>query len=126
MSEFAVRYIVDDVAQAMAFYSRRLQFDVEMDGSPGFAAMTRGDLRLFLNASGGSGGASQAMPDGALPEPGGWNRFQIVVEDLEGEIARLRNAGASFRNDIVSGRGGSQILLQDPSGNLIELFQPAS
>jgi len=126
MADFAVRYIVDDVTEAVTFYTDCLGFEVEVDRSRGFAALVRGDLRLFVNGTGGPGGASQEMPDGARPEPGGWNRFQIVVRDLEEEVDSLRKKGATFRNDIVTGRGGAQILLQDPSGNLIELFQPAS
>ena len=119
-----VRYIVDDVGAAVDFYSGTLGFTVEMHPAPGFAALRRGDLLLYLNRP-GAGGAGQGMADGAVPAPGGWNRFQIEVEDLDAEVARLRAAGAGFRNDIVSGIGGRQILLQDPSGNLIELFEPA-
>jgi catechol 2,3-dioxygenase-like lactoylglutathione lyase family enzyme len=120
-----VRYIVDDVEEAIGFYRDRLGFDVALDRSPGFAMLARGALRLAVNAPRGGGGAAQAMPDGRRPEPGGWNRFQIAVDDLEHEVEALRGAGASFRNEIVSGKGGSQILLDDPSGNPIELFQPA-
>ena len=118
-----VRYIVDDVDAAIGFYGDMLGFTVEMHPAPGFAALRRGDLLLYLNRP-GAGGAGQAMADGAVPAPGGWNRFQLVVEDLDAEVARLRAAGAGFRNDIISGVGGRQILLQDPSGNLIELFEP--
>jgi catechol 2,3-dioxygenase-like lactoylglutathione lyase family enzyme len=125
MDSVGVRYIVDDVATAVTFYTDRLGFTVEMDYSPGFAAVTRGGLRLMLNNVGGIGGASQPMPDGRSPEPGGWNRFQIVVDDLAAEVARLRAEGATFRNEIVVGVGGSQILLEDPAGNVVELFQPA-
>src|ERR671932_1357072 len=124
MATVSVRYIVDDVGEAISFYTRHLGFGVELHPAPGFAVLSRGDLRLLLNRP-GAGGAGQAMPDGRLPEPGGWNRFQIEVSDLEREVERLRAAGASFRNDIVTGGGGSQILLEDPSGNLIELLQPA-
>ena len=124
MDSVGVRYIVDDVAAAVTFYTERLGFTVEMDYSPGFAAVTLGGLRLMLNNVGGVGGASQPMPDGRLPEPGGWNRFQFVVDDLAAEVARLRAEGATFRNEIVVGMGGSQILLEDPAGNVIELFQP--
>ncbi|MER7247574.1 VOC family protein [Kribbella sp. NPDC000426] len=124
MDSVGVRYIVDDVAAAVSFYTERLGFAVEMDYSPGFAALSRGGLRLYLNNVGGVGGASQAMPDGRSPEPGGWNRFQLVVDDLASEVARLRAEGATFRNEIVVGIGGSQILLEDPAGNVIELFQP--
>lgn len=125
MDGVSVRYIVDDVAAAIAFYTGHLGFTVEIDASPGFAALSRGSLRLLVNATGGPGGASQAMPDGQLPEPGGWNRIQLTVSDLSSEVRRLRSAGLRFRNDLVVGRGGSQILLVDPAGNLVELFQPA-
>jgi catechol 2,3-dioxygenase-like lactoylglutathione lyase family enzyme len=120
----SVRYITDDVDAAVDFYAERLGFHLEMRPGPGFAELSRGDLRLLLNRP-GAGGAGQPMPDGRRPEPGGWNRIQIEVSDLEREVEALREAGASFRNDIVAGRGGSQILLEDPAGNLIELFQPA-
>jgi catechol 2,3-dioxygenase-like lactoylglutathione lyase family enzyme len=119
----SVRYISDDVDAAVDFYVKRLGFNVEMRAGSGFAVLSRGELRLLLNRP-GAGGAGQPMPDGRKPEPGGWNRIQIEVSDLEREVTTLREAGASFRNDIVTGRGGSQILLEDPSGNLIELFQP--
>ena len=124
MATVSVRYITDDVDAAVDFYVERLGFNVEMRPGPGFAVLSRGDLRLLLNRP-GAGGAGQPMPDGRLPQPGGWNRIQIEVSDLESTIEALREAGASFRNDIATGRGGSQILLEDPSGNLIELFQPA-
>jgi catechol 2,3-dioxygenase-like lactoylglutathione lyase family enzyme len=123
MATTSVRYIVDDVDAALAFYTRNLGFGVEMRPAPGFASLSRGDLRLLLNAP-GAGGAGQAMPDGRKPEPGGWNRIQLEVRDLAGEVESLRNAGARFRNDIVGGRGGKQILLEDPSGNCVELFEP--
>ncbi len=119
-----VRYIVDDVDAAIAFYTRHLGFHVELHPSPGFAMLSRDDLRLLLNTATGSGGAAQAMPDGRKPEPGGWNRIQLPVEDLVREVGRLRNAGAHFRNEIVTGFGGKQILLEDPAGNPIELFEP--
>ncbi len=122
----SVRYIVDDVAAAVDFYAGQLGFEVEMNAAPGFAALVRGPLRLLVNAASGPGGASQAMPDGRVPEPGGWNRVQLTVSDLAVEVERLRSAGVRFRNDLVVGRGGSQILLEDPAGNLVELFQPAS
>jgi len=125
MATVSVRYITDDVDAAVAFYVERLGFDVEMQAGPGFAMLARGDLRLLLNRP-GAGGAGQPMPDGRRPEPGGWNRIQIEVSDLECEVAALRAAGASFRGEIVTGRGGSQILLDDPAGNPVELFQPAS
>jgi catechol 2,3-dioxygenase-like lactoylglutathione lyase family enzyme len=124
MTTVSVRYITEDVDAAVAFYADRLGFEVEMQPGPGFAALSRGELRLLLNRP-GAGGAGQPMPDGRLPAPGGWNRIQIEVSDLEREVEVLRQAGAGFRNDIVTGQGGSQILLEDPSGNPIELFQPA-
>ncbi|HKO26461.1 MAG TPA: VOC family protein [Solirubrobacteraceae bacterium] len=124
MSTVSVRYITDDVDAGVAFYVERLGFNVEMRAEPGFAVLSRGDLRLLLNRP-GAGGAGRPMPDGRRPQPGGWNRFQIEVSDLEREVESLRHAGARFRNEIVTGRGGSQILLEDPSGNPIELFQPA-
>ncbi|AZO41075.1 VOC family protein [Mesorhizobium sp. M7D.F.Ca.US.005.01.1.1] len=125
METVSVRYIVNDVDEAIAFYGEHLGFAVALHPAPSFAMLAKGNLRLLLNAAGGPGGASQPMPDGSLPEPGGWNRIQIEVEDLEALVAALRHAGQSFRNDIVKGMGGSQILLQDPSGNLVELFEPA-
>ena len=119
-----VRYIADDVDAAVDFYVERLGFDVEMRRGPGFALLSRGALRLLLNRP-DAGGAGQPMRDGRRPQPGGWNRIQIEVGDIEREVEALRETGARFRNDIVAGRGGSQILLEDPSGNPIELFQPA-
>jgi catechol 2,3-dioxygenase-like lactoylglutathione lyase family enzyme len=124
MTPVNVRYIVGDVEEAIAFYTAHLGFEVQMHPGPGFARLARGDLRLLLKAVGGSGGAAQAMPDGRRPEPGGWNRIQIEVDDLRALVAQLRSAGAHFRNDIVSGNGGKQILLNDPSDNPIELFEP--
>jgi catechol 2,3-dioxygenase-like lactoylglutathione lyase family enzyme len=124
MEFVSVRYIVADVATAARFYADQLGFQIDMQPGPGFARLTRGHLRLLLNQP-GAGGAGQAMPDGQLPMPGGWNRIQLEVEDLEATVAHLREAGARFRNEIVTGRGGQQILLEDPSGNPIELFQPA-
>ena len=124
MTTVSVRYITDDVDAAVDFYVARLGFNVEMQPGPGFAVLSRGNLRLLLNRP-GAGGAGRATPDGRLPAPGGWNRIQIEVSDLESEVEALREAGASFRNDIVMGQGGSQTLLDDPSGNPIELFQPA-
>jgi catechol 2,3-dioxygenase-like lactoylglutathione lyase family enzyme len=124
MTAVSVRYIVDDVDAAIAFYTERLGFTVELDPAPGFAMLSRGDLRLLVNALSGPGGAAQPMPDGRKPEPGGWNRIQLQVDDLEREVELLRQAGARFRNDIVTGFGGKQILLDDPAGNPIELFEP--
>ena len=125
MATVNVRYIVDDVDATIAFYGDRLGFDVAAHPAPGFAILSRGDLRLMVNAQGGGGGAGQPMPDGRVPEPGGWNRIQLEVDDLAGEVDALRDAGARFRNEIVTGKGGKQILLDDPSGNPIELFEPA-
>ena len=119
----SVRYIVDDVDAAVDFYTRHLGFVVAMRPGPGFAALDRADLRLLLNAP-GVGGAGQAMADGTVPTPGGWNRIQLEIADLEGVVARLEKEGLAFRNPMVSGRGGKQILLADPSGNLVELFEP--
>src|SRR5262245_36827094 len=124
MSQVSVRYIVDDVPAAIDFYTRHLGFSVDMHPAPGFAAISRGDLRLLLSQPAGQGGAAQPMPDGRKPEPGGWNRIMITVADLDAEVGRLRAAGAVFRNDIVTGFGGKQILLDDPSGNPIELSEP--
>jgi catechol 2,3-dioxygenase-like lactoylglutathione lyase family enzyme len=123
MSAVSVRYIVNDVEAAIPFYTERLGFEIDVHPGPGFASLTRGDLRLLLNAPTGAGGAAQPMPDGRRPEPGGWNRIQLEVDDLAGEVETLRAAGAIFRNEIVTGRGGKQILLDDPSGNPIELFE---
>ena len=119
-----VRYIVDDVDASIAFYQRQLDFTVEMHPGPGFAMLARDDLRLAINAVGGTGGASQAMPDGREPTPGGWNRIQLHVDDIESLVERLRAAQVPFRNDIVKGMGGKQILVDDPSGNCVELFEP--
>src|SRR4051812_19948344 len=116
MATVSVRYITDDVEAAVAFYRDRLDFDVKLRPGPGFAVLARGDLRLLLNEP-GAGGAGQPTPDGRRPEPGGWNRIQLEVSELEREVATLRAAGVSFRGEIVTGRGGSQILLDDPAGN---------
>jgi catechol 2,3-dioxygenase-like lactoylglutathione lyase family enzyme len=123
MATVSVRYIVDDVEETVEFYTGRLGFSVELNPAPGFAVLSRGDLRLLLNEP-GAGGAGQPMPDGRKPEPGGWNRIQLEVDDLAGEVGAIQDAGARFRNEIVEGRGGKQILLEDPSGNPIELFEP--
>lgn len=123
MSEISVRYIVDDVSKAAEFYTNHLDFEVKMQPGPGFAMLSRGDLRLLLNTPSG-GGAGQPMPDGRKPEPGGWNRFQIEVGDLTSLVDSLKKAGVPFRNEIVMGNGGKQILAEDPSGNPIELFEP--
>jgi catechol 2,3-dioxygenase-like lactoylglutathione lyase family enzyme len=124
MATVSVRYIVDDVDDAIAFYSNHLGFREDMHPAPTFAMLSRGDLRLALSAPSGAGGGGQAMPDGTVPTPGGWNRFMLEVADLDATVASLREAGAHFRNEIVTGVGGKQILLDDPSGNPIELFQP--
>lgn len=118
-----VRYLVDDVADALAFYTTVLDFEVRNDFSPAFADVQRGHLRLLL--SGPTSSAGRAMDDGAQPGPGGWNRIHLLVDDLDAEMERLGSAGASFRNAAVEGPGGKQALLVDPSGNLVELFQPA-
>ena len=123
MSEANVRYMIDDVPQAIDFYTRHLGFTLDQDASPAFAAVKRDGLRLLL--SGPSSSARRPMPDGARPVPGGWNRIEIVVDDLHLEVERLRREGVTFRNDIVTGPGGSQIVVDDPFGNPIELFQPA-
>ena len=125
MATVSVRYIVNDVDEAIAFYCERLGFHEDMHPAPTFAMLSRGDLRLVLSAPGGGPGGGQAMPDGRVPQPGGWNRFSIEVEDLDAMVTGLRTAGAHFRNDIVTGVGGRQILLDDPSGNPVELFEPA-
>jgi catechol 2,3-dioxygenase-like lactoylglutathione lyase family enzyme len=124
MATVSVRYIVDDVDAAIAFYTQHLGFHEVMHPAPTFAMLSRKDLRLVLSAPSAAGGGGQAMPDGTVPKPGGWNRFQLEIADLETKVAQLRQAGVRFRNDIVTGVGGMQILLDDPSGNPIELFQP--
>jgi catechol 2,3-dioxygenase-like lactoylglutathione lyase family enzyme len=124
MATVSVRYIVNDVDEAISFYCQQLGFEEQMHPAPTFAMLSRGDLRLVLSAAGGGPGGGQAMPDGTLPQPGGWNRFTVEVADLEDTVASLRSSGARFRNDIVTGVGGKQILLEDPSGNPIELFEP--
>jgi catechol 2,3-dioxygenase-like lactoylglutathione lyase family enzyme len=124
MASVSVRYIVDDVDAAIAFYCGHLGFEERMHPAPTFAMLTRGDLRLVLSAPSGAGGGGQAMPDGTIPQPGGWNRFMLEVDDLATTASALRDAGVHFRNDLVTGVGGKQILLNDPSGNPIELFEP--
>ena len=119
-----VRYIVTDVDAAIAFYTEMLDFKLDLHPAPGFGIVSRGDLHLLLNRP-GAGGAGQAMPDGQPPAPGGWNRIQIEVENLAATVEKLKGAGGRFRNEIVTGNGGKQVLLEDPSGNPIELFQPA-
>jgi catechol 2,3-dioxygenase-like lactoylglutathione lyase family enzyme len=118
-----VRYMVDDVAAAIDFYTRHFGFTVQSNHAPAFADVVRGNLRLLLSGPGSSAG--RPMPDGRRPGPGGWNRIHLLVDDIDVEVQRLRDAGLSFRNDIVSGPGGKQILVDDPSGNPIELFEPA-
>ena len=123
MSKVSIRYIVSDVDVAIPFYVDMLGFKVDMHPAPGFASLSKGDLRLLLNRP-GAGGAGQAMNDGQVPAPGGWNRFQIEVEDLVATVEKLKQAGCTFRSDIIVGNGGKQILVNDPSGNPVELFQP--
>jgi catechol 2,3-dioxygenase-like lactoylglutathione lyase family enzyme len=124
MATVSVRYIVDDVDAAITFYCGHLGFEEVMHPAPTFAMLARGDLRLVLSAPSGAGGGGQSMPDGTKPEPGGWNRFMLEVPDLATIVSELRAADVGFRNDIVTGVGGKQILLDDPSGNPIELFEP--
>jgi catechol 2,3-dioxygenase-like lactoylglutathione lyase family enzyme len=118
-----VRYMVDDVEAAVDFYTKFFDFEVLTNFPPVFADVSRGNLRLLL--SGPTSSAGRPMPDGAKPGPGGWNRIHLIVDDIDAEVARLREAGAPFRNDVLAGPGGKQILVQDPSGNVVELFQPA-
>ena len=124
MSSVSIRYMIDDVPAAIAFYTMHLGFEVELDASPAFASVTRDGVRLLLSGKTSSG--RRAMPDGREPVPGGWNRIHIQVADLAAEVNRLREAGLKFRNSIITGPGGSQIILDDPSGNPVELFQPDS
>ncbi len=119
-----VRYLVDDVGAAVAFYTGHFGFTLRTDAAPAFADVVRGNLRLLL--SGPASSAGRPMPDGRTPEPGGWNRIHLLVEDIDAEVERLRAAGVRFRNDVVTGPGGRQILLDDPAGNPVELFQPAA
>jgi catechol 2,3-dioxygenase-like lactoylglutathione lyase family enzyme len=123
MGTVSVRYIVNDVDAAIGFYSEQFGFEVVMHPAPTFAILARGELRLLLSAPSGAGGGGQILPDGRRPEPGGWNRIQFEVDDLDAEVERLRAAGAEFRSDIVRGVGGDQVLVEDPSGNPVELFQ---
>lgn len=123
MATVSVRYIVDDLDAAMAFYTEKLGFSVGMHPAPTFAILFRGDLRLLLSVPSEQGGGGRAMPDGTRPEPGGWNRISLEVTDLAATVQELRRSGASFRNDIVAGVGGSQILVNDPAGNCVELFE---
>jgi catechol 2,3-dioxygenase-like lactoylglutathione lyase family enzyme len=124
MATVSVRYIVNDVDDAIDFYCGALGFDEVMHPAPTFAMLSRGDLRIVLTAPGGGPGGGQAMPDGTLPAPGGWNRFQLEVDDLESKVAGLRERGARFRSEIIDGVGGRQVLVEDPSGNPVELFEP--
>lgn len=124
MATVSVRYIVDDVDAAINFYREHLAFTLVMHPAPLFAMLERGDLRLLLSAPNGQGGGGQSMPDGTQPAPGGWNRFALEVSDLAATVRTLRDAGVPFRNNIVTGVGGNQVLIEDPSGNPIELFEP--
>ena len=124
MATVSVRYIVDDVDAAINFYREHLAFTLVMHPAPPFAMLERGDLRLLLSAPSGQGGGGQSMPDGTKPAPGGWNRFALEVSDLAATVRTLRDAGVPFRNNIVTGVGGNQVLIEDPSGNPIELFEP--
>jgi catechol 2,3-dioxygenase-like lactoylglutathione lyase family enzyme len=124
MATVNVRYMVDDVEGAVAFYTTHLGFSLISNHAPAFADVSRGDLRLLL--SGATSSAGRAMPDGRRPAPGGWNRIQLVVDDITAEVERLRGAGVPFRNAIIKGPGGQQTLVEDPSGNVVELFQPAA
>jgi catechol 2,3-dioxygenase-like lactoylglutathione lyase family enzyme len=126
MAVVSVRYIVTDLNAAMAFYTTNLAFKVEMHPAPTFAMLSRGDLRLLLSVPSGLGGGGQSMPDGRQPEPGGWNRFQLQVADLAAAVETLRQAGVRFRSDLITGIGGNQVLLEDPSGNPVELFEAAA
>lgn len=119
----SVRYMVDDVEAAVGFYTKVLDFEILNNFAPAFADVARGNLRLLL--SGPTSSAGRPMPDGVKPGPGGWNRIHLIVDDIDAEVARLRDNGAQFRNEILAGPGGKQILVQDPSGNVVEIFQPA-
>jgi len=124
MATVSVRYIVYDVEAAIGFYTGHLGFSVQIHPNDMFAMLNRGDLRLVLSVPGAPAGGGQAMPDGTLPQPGGWNRFAVEVPDLEATVAELRRDGVRFRNDVVTGVGGKQIIAEDPSGNPVELFEP--
>ena len=124
MPTVSIRYIVNDIDASIAFYCRQLGFHEDMHPGPSFAMLSKGDLRLVLSRPGGGPGGGQAMPDGRLPEPGGWNRFSLEVSGLEAMIATLKAAGVPFRNEMVVGVGGKQVLIDDPSGNPVELFEP--
>jgi predicted enzyme related to lactoylglutathione lyase len=124
MTQVSVRYIVDDVDEAVDFYTTHLAFETQARPGPGFAMLRRDGLRLLLNSPEGGGGAGQVLSDGSRPEPGGWNRIQLETADLDAAVTSLRESGAVFRGDVITGRGGRQALLQDPAGNLVELFQP--
>lgn len=123
MNKISVRYIVDDVDAAVDFYTSVFQFEVVMRPAPGFAMLNRGELRLLLNSP-GAGGAGQTLADGSRPEPGGWNRFQLQVDNLDAAVEDMRKVGADLRIDVIDGRGGRQALVPDPAGNLVEVFQP--
>ena len=123
MSKVSVRYIVNDVDQALPFYRDMLGFNVDMHPAPPFAMLSKGDLVLLLNVPGGGGGAGQSMPDGSVPAPGGWNRFQFEVEDIDATYAKWKQAGVKFRSEVITGNGGKQVIAEDPSGNPIEVFQ---
>ena len=125
MATVSVRYIVNDIDAAIGFYTKYLGFSEQMHPNDMFAMLTRGDLRLVLSVPGNTPGGGQAMPDGTMPQPGGWNRFSIEVPDLTATVAQLRGDGVRFRNDLVTGVGGRQIIAEDPSGNPVELFEPA-
>ncbi len=126
MATVSVRYIVNDIDAAIGFYSRHLGFSVQMHPNDMFAMLTRGDLRLVLSVPGGGPGGGQAMPDGTTPQPGGWNRFSVEVPDLTAAVAQLQRDGVRFRNNLVTGVGGRQIIADDPSGNPVELFEPTT
>lgn len=123
MGNVSIRYIVSDVDAAVAFYTKLFEFEVEMRPAPGFAALKRDNLQLLLNVP-GAGGAGATMPDGTVPKPGGWNRFRLEFQDLESLVLSLKSKGEKFRSEIIEGNGGKQILIDDPSGNAIELFEP--